>query len=188
MRNSFDELKRAHAEGKTIQIFGTTNVWHDVKYPIFSHHISKYRIKPEESIPMTTPHKHSALIKAWADGSQIQGRRPNLIRASWHDISHPRWEDDMEYRIKSNPYQHLIDALGAGMTLEVLNRDGTWDRRTREFMYPPENYRIMKDPVLVYMRIFHPNEFKDTSLDNNAKVTFDAYTGKLLSVEVLPEK
>jgi hypothetical protein len=47
-----------------------------------------------------TPHKHAALIKAWADGAEIQFRRGD----SWYDIQPagipPIWSLSTEYRIK----------------------------------------------------------------------------------------
>lgn len=45
------------------------------------------------------PHKHAALIKAWADGALIQQYKPHLDE--WHDTSpYPVWDDRVEYRIK----------------------------------------------------------------------------------------
>jgi hypothetical protein len=47
---------------------------------------------------MKTPHKHAALIKAWADGAKIQYLGRTYGR--WHDAETPSWEDDCEYRVK----------------------------------------------------------------------------------------
>lgn len=46
---------------------------------------------------MTTPHKHAEVIKAWADGKQIQAKE---IDGNWFDITavYPRW-DHPEYRV-----------------------------------------------------------------------------------------
>lgn len=55
------------------------------------------------------PHKHAKLIKAWADGAQLQKRYPrhNVEHSrGWHDVrddeqDHPNWEANwIEYRIK----------------------------------------------------------------------------------------
>jgi len=53
---------------------------------------------------MNKPHKHAEMIKAWADGAEIQFREP-LIR-DWKDIKchlTPYWNDECEYRIKPKP-------------------------------------------------------------------------------------
>ncbi len=58
---------------------------------------------------VTTPHKHAALIKAWADGATIQVYNKHAVRDAdkrWVDQdgpggeSTPGWFDDFEYRVK----------------------------------------------------------------------------------------
>lgn len=46
------------------------------------------------------PHKHAELIKAWADGAEIQCRRHSSC--DWTDLvgGSPSWFHDWEYRIK----------------------------------------------------------------------------------------
>lgn len=60
---------------------------------------------------MTKPHKHAALIKAWADGAQIQNR--HSLRDGWLDIPNPGWYADEEYRIKP-PALKYRRYIGAG--------------------------------------------------------------------------
>ena len=49
-------------------------------------------------------HKHAELIKAWADGAEIQIKRYNYdCGVYWHDLGNdepPIWLDEYEYRIK----------------------------------------------------------------------------------------
>jgi hypothetical protein len=45
-------------------------------------------------------HKHAELIKAWADGAQIQGKSEYV---EWHDLRHPSWDKSWQYRIKPKP-------------------------------------------------------------------------------------
>ena len=45
------------------------------------------------------PHKHAELIKAWADGAEIQLKGRN---GEWIDIF-PDWSEECEYRIKPEP-------------------------------------------------------------------------------------
>ena len=47
---------------------------------------------------MKQPHIHSEAIKAWADGAQIQVRRPG--RNIWVDTSDPSWNPAQFYRVK----------------------------------------------------------------------------------------
>lgn len=52
---------------------------------------------------MTTPHKHAALIKAWADGAEIEFYR---MDKGWMGYSHghqPNWHIETAYRIKPEP-------------------------------------------------------------------------------------
>ena len=50
---------------------------------------------------MNKPHKHVELIKAWADGAQIQ----ILFNSTgeWADNDHPDWYPNYIYRIKPQP-------------------------------------------------------------------------------------
>ena len=47
---------------------------------------------------MKTPHKHAELIKAWADGAEIEVKDTGI----WHTIKMPMWDGD-NYRIKPEP-------------------------------------------------------------------------------------
>ena len=52
---------------------------------------------------MNTPRKHAELIKAWADGAEIE---VNCPKNGWGYVSYPYWCDDREesdYRIKPKP-------------------------------------------------------------------------------------
>jgi hypothetical protein len=50
---------------------------------------------------MNKPHKHAALIKAWADGAEIEF----LLSGSsiWAGVKSPSWDGDGDYRIKPKP-------------------------------------------------------------------------------------
>lgn len=53
------------------------------------------------------PHKHAELIKAWADGADIEFRAP--YSKSWRKITSPSWGTDQCYRIKpSSPNAEKI--------------------------------------------------------------------------------
>jgi hypothetical protein len=49
---------------------------------------------------MKTPHKHAALIKAWADGAEIQvAEGPKCVWQDTHN-NQPGWCSSLHYRIK----------------------------------------------------------------------------------------
>jgi hypothetical protein len=50
---------------------------------------------------MKTPHKHAELIKAWAEGAEIEFYSKGLN--GWIKSDTPQWYDEYEYRIKPEP-------------------------------------------------------------------------------------
>lgn len=65
-----------------------------------------------------TKHKHSELIKAWADGAEIQAH----ISASygWQDALTPTWTPDIQYRIKPEEPKPVVKY----MNVYDLDREG----------------------------------------------------------------
>lgn len=55
---------------------------------------SSIAIEPIPAAP--TPHKHAALIKAWADGASIEWRTPV---GAWLPAKLPSWDYVIQYRI-----------------------------------------------------------------------------------------
>jgi len=55
---------------------------------------------------MKTPHKHAELIKAWADGEEIQWRSD--YSTDWETTSSPSWARHIEYRIKPEPKPDVV--------------------------------------------------------------------------------
>jgi len=58
---------------------------------------------------MSTPHKHAALIHAWADGAEIEYRAAGS--AIWMPMPTPQWSLIGDYRIKPDPLKIAIEAL-----------------------------------------------------------------------------
>lgn len=55
------------------------------------------------------PHKHAKLIKAWADGHEVQFKTPG---EGWVSVGdYPCWMDNQEYRIK--PAEKVVRWLWA---------------------------------------------------------------------------
>lgn len=64
---------------------------------------------------MKKPHKHAELIKAWADGAEIEFRWSSSD--DWKVVTKPCWDAD-EYRIKPEPkpdfvYYGVFDSIGS---------------------------------------------------------------------------
>lgn len=52
---------------------------------------------------MKKPHKHAEIIKAWADGKEIEFRASDKFDFSPVRNPNPGWNYDYEYRIKPEP-------------------------------------------------------------------------------------
>jgi len=48
-------------------------------------------------------HKHAELVKAWADGAEIEWRSKQYTSNQWYPNYSPNWDDDDEYRLKQKP-------------------------------------------------------------------------------------
>ena len=80
------------------------------------------------------PHKHAELIKAWADGAEIEYKN---IRGGWGDVSHPCWFNHSEYRIKPEPKPDVV--MYAKVKLNHFNHptiDITSINRWTEYPFP----------------------------------------------------
>src|SRR5690606_5521425 len=96
-----------------------------------------------------TPHKHAELIKAWADGAEIQIKLSDGI---WKDIEYPNWGTYVEYRVKpeEDPYRELKEAYKAGKTIQILHVN-SWLNLKGEpgWSNPVDRYRVKPEPKYV---------------------------------------
>lgn len=77
---------------------------------------------------MTTPRVHAKVIKAWADGAQIQFL--NAGTSTWHDVAPPFcWYDSVKYRVKPTQTTRY---------LWCVNSDGKQWRLSCIYMTPEE--------------------------------------------------
>jgi hypothetical protein len=72
---------------------------------------------------MTSPQKYAELIKAWADGAQIQVKYETS--PEWKDITYPKWVGNLEYRLKPEPKADIVKLifLRVEPDTEVLRSD-----------------------------------------------------------------
>lgn len=69
---------------------------------------------------MTTPHKHAEIIKAWADGAEIEGRQDST--QPWKVWREPAWNRDFEYRIK--PAAPVVETNYSSEELYRISTEG----------------------------------------------------------------
>lgn len=105
-----------------------------------------------------TPHKHAELIKAWADGAQIEFYDTRFSEHKWKLCGGtPLWDQDVKFRIKPKPdFNQTMDVYMNKMYQHYP--DGLTERR------------LMID---------------NFSLLGTMNLTFDGATGRLKSAEVL---
>ena len=53
------------------------------------------------------PHKHADLIKAWADGAEIE-QQSRITDGKWYEQKNPCWGTDTTYRIKPTPKPDVV--------------------------------------------------------------------------------
>jgi hypothetical protein len=104
---------------------------------------------------MNKPHIHADVIKAWADGAEIQARSCSSLCENkwggWYNIEKPEWIPHQEYRVKPPPRPDVVKYLG------ISSNDS----------YTADEHFII-------------NHWPD-----QLKLIFDGETGKLKSAEIL---
>ena len=102
------------------------------------------------------PHKHAELIKAWADGAEIEIK--GIVSDDWYLDKHPSWNIWDIYRIKPEPKPDVV-AKG------IIEWSGD-----------------IANGIADYATDFRVSEHWEK---DNIKLTFDGETGELKSAEVL---
>lgn len=78
---------------------------------------------------MNKPHKHAELIKAWADGAEIEFKSKTSGR--WTVATWPRWAENIEYRVKTELPKGFVPWDGGECPVlyftkvDVVNRTGS---------------------------------------------------------------
>lgn len=52
------------------------------------------------------PHAHAEVIKAWADGAEIEVQTPSspTTFTDWHRVTYPTWDSGYRYRVKPREF------------------------------------------------------------------------------------
>lgn len=84
-----------------------------------------------------TPHKYAAVIKAWADGAEVQYRtNGQAVWQDWVSTSYsaiPSFRDDVEWRLKPAPVKLIVgQRMGNGGSMNRHPEAGALSRRFAE--------------------------------------------------------
>ena len=97
---------------------------------------------------MSKPHKHAELIKAWADGAEIQLFDRGL--KIWTDTvdNQPAFKEDIEYRIKPTPIKIDYTRLyKVGVDGEVF-QSSCWEGWDLKLTFDGETGKLKSAEVL----------------------------------------
>ena len=160
------------------------------------------------------PHKHAELIKAWADGAEIEYRAFHRESGEWTEwkcqTDSSAWITNnelfiYEYRLKQEiPQWHkdIIQAINEGKEIQVF-RNGDWIKSNIEIIswenpsyfgyYKESEYRIKPEPKpdwCMYLKRIDEHTWTEYLPTDNiqkgkVKLTFDGETGEPKSAEVL---
>jgi len=137
-------------------------------------------------------HVHAELIKAWADGAEIECLATS---GTWTYVSNPAWHKDISYRIK-DPYAAL-KAAAKDPTKQIRVVDEEWPvdgEPTWSWCYPPEDYEIRDKPkakVKMWLwlhknrggRFFATTEFKECAPDLSTHEVVQRLDWSMIEVE-----
>ena len=88
-----------------------------------------------------TPRKHAELIKAWADGAEIQRHCRGVAGfGMWIDAPNPTWADDEVYRRKPVPKADFVRSGCVHFSHVSVHVDVTFSGETGE----PKKVEIVK--------------------------------------------
>jgi hypothetical protein len=151
-----------------------------------------------------TKHVHADLIKAWADGAEIELLYP---KSGWKSVSIPTWSVTCQYRVKPVPHkwQTEYEAWLAGKVVQLRPLSGgqwrdwqckppnKWVPHCSDMSSPEYEWRIKPEPVVqgVCIRWLNSPTSHAVGMETgenyahlrNVRFTFE--DGKLVKAEVI---
>lgn len=108
---------------------------------------------------MKTPRKHAALIRAWADGAEIEWS-DSYHDGSWYPADPPKWHTSEEYRIKPEPKPnmvtwHSVNLISTGEG-RYYRSDAVFELDTKALLRVEIDHNDMDNPVLVSATLEKP--------------------------------
>jgi len=96
-----------------------------------------------------TPHIHADLIKAWADGAEIEYLDVGSASV-WRSVTSPRWDGQGSYRIKPEPKPDVVEKYFAnGYTKYGCVRVAEhWERENLKLTFDGETGKLKAAEVI----------------------------------------
>jgi hypothetical protein len=98
---------------------------------------------------MKTPRKHAELIKAWADGAEIEYREyPDS--GNWHVRDIPNWTGTGAYRIKPEPKPDVVEKYkaDAGLKYGGIHIAEHWETDNLKLTFDGETGKLKSAEVI----------------------------------------
>jgi hypothetical protein len=78
------------------------------------------------------PHKHSELIKQWADGAEIQFKNSD---GQWEDVDNPTWYQTAEYRAHSHKHTDVFRYMRVSLNSASSLGEGRFPADNVKFVF-----------------------------------------------------
>lgn len=88
------------------------------------------------------PHVHAEVIKAWADGTEIEFRTPGCI-AHWEIVENPSWNPDKQYRVKPQPVVKYHGIMQGTDGYEHMNHNTGYHAELSHVRDQGDNWKII---------------------------------------------
>ncbi len=96
---------------------------------------------------MGKPHKHAELIKAWADGAEIEYFN-GYQWEKWSVNASPSWYENNEYRIKQEPKPDITQCRRIGLDRDNYMFFSCTDNANVRFIFDGETRKLKKAEVI----------------------------------------
>ena len=97
---------------------------------------------------MGTPHKHAAIIKAWADGKDIEFLDRLSQEPKWRAATCPSWSLDTEYRVKPEAKPDTVSYYNAAYTNAFVRRTAKYHEDILKLTFDGETGKLKSAEVL----------------------------------------
>jgi len=90
---------------------------------------------------MKKPHVHAEVIKAWADGAEIEFRHEECYM--WKKIDYPTWNVHNQYRVKPEPVVKYHGIMQGTDGLEQMNHNTGYYSEISHVRYADNKWKII---------------------------------------------